>query len=122
MECSLQVGSELLPQAKEFKYLGVLLMSEGKMEQEMDRRIGAASAIMQALYWSVVVKMYCFIYVPRLTYGHKLCVVTERTRSRIQATKMSCLRRVTGLSFRDSVRRSDIWTELGVEPMLLCVS
>jgi len=37
--CSLRVGSELLPQAKEFKYLGVLFTSEGKMEQEMDRRI-----------------------------------------------------------------------------------
>jgi len=31
VECSLRVGSELLPQAKEFKYLGVLFTSEGKM-------------------------------------------------------------------------------------------
>jgi len=41
---------------KEFKYLGVLFTSEGKMEREMDRRIGAASAVMPALYRSVVVK------------------------------------------------------------------
>ena len=56
VECSLRVGSELLPQAKEFKYLGVLFTSEGKMEREMDRRIGAVSAVMRALYRSVVVK------------------------------------------------------------------
>ena len=56
VECSLRVGSELLPQAKEFKYLGVLFTSEGKMEREMDRWIGAASAVMRALYRSVVVK------------------------------------------------------------------
>jgi len=56
LECSLRVGNELLPQAKEFKYLGVLFTSEGKMEREMDRRIGAASTVMRALYWSVVVK------------------------------------------------------------------
>ena len=48
--------SELLPQAKEFKYLGVLFTSEGKMEREMDRRIGAASAVMRAPYRYVVVK------------------------------------------------------------------
>ena len=125
VECSLRVTSELLPQAKEFKYLGVLVTSEGKIEREMDRRIGAASAVMRALYRSVVVKkelsrkaklsIYRSIYVPTLTYGHELWVVTERTRLRIQAAKMSFLRRVAGLSLRDKVRSSDIRRELGVE-------
>ena len=56
MACSLQVGGELLPQVEEFKYLGVLFMSEGRMEHKIDRRIRTAAAVMQALYWSVVVK------------------------------------------------------------------
>ncbi|KAI3360475.1 hypothetical protein L3Q82_002268 [Scortum barcoo] len=42
--CPLQVGGEVLPQVEEFKYLGVLFTSEGKIEREIDRRIGAASA------------------------------------------------------------------------------
>ncbi|KAI3370772.1 hypothetical protein L3Q82_007308 [Scortum barcoo] len=42
--CPLRVGGEVLPQVEEFKYLGVLFTSEGKMEREIDRRIGAASA------------------------------------------------------------------------------
>uniref|UniRef100_A0A671XIN0 Reverse transcriptase domain-containing protein n=1 Tax=Sparus aurata TaxID=8175 RepID=A0A671XIN0_SPAAU len=37
--CSLQVGGEFLPQVEEFKYLGVLFTSEGRMERETDRRI-----------------------------------------------------------------------------------
>ncbi|KAI3365879.1 hypothetical protein L3Q82_000865 [Scortum barcoo] len=41
--CPLRVGGEVLPQVEEFKYLGVLFTSEGKMEREIDRRIGAAS-------------------------------------------------------------------------------
>jgi len=63
------------------------------MEREMDRRIGAASAVMRALYRSVVVKkelsrkvkllIYRSIYVPTLTYGHESWVVTERMRLRI---------------------------------------
>ena len=69
------------------------------MEREIDRRIGAASAVMRTLHGSVVVKrelsrkaklsIYQSIYVPTLTYGHELWVVTERTRSRVQA-KFKC--------------------------------
>ncbi|KAI3353709.1 hypothetical protein L3Q82_004937 [Scortum barcoo] len=48
--CPLQVGGEVLPQVEEFKYLGVLFTSEGKMEHEIDRRlIGAASAALSAV-------------------------------------------------------------------------
>ncbi len=43
VDCSLWVESQLLLQAKEFKYLRVLFTSEGKMELEMDRWIGAAT-------------------------------------------------------------------------------
>ncbi|TWW56724.1 hypothetical protein D4764_08G0007110 [Takifugu flavidus] len=132
VECLLRVKEEILPQVEEFKYLGVLFTSEGRMEQEVDRRIGAASAVMRTLHRSVVVKrrelsrkaklsIYRLIFVPTLTYGHELWVMTERTRSRVQAAEMSFLRRVAGLSLRDRVRSSAIREELGVEPLLLRV-
>ncbi|KAG1932899.1 hypothetical protein F2P79_020886 [Pimephales promelas] len=127
--CPLQVGGEILPQVEEFNYLGVLFTSEGRMEQEIDRRIGAASAVMRSMYRSVVVKkelsrkakllIYWSIYVPTLTYGHELWVMTERTRSRMQAAEMSFLHRVAGRSLRDRVRSSVTREELRVEPLLL---
>ncbi|TWW64917.1 hypothetical protein D4764_22G0005640 [Takifugu flavidus] len=111
VECLLRVGEEVLPQAEEIKYLGFLFTSEGRMEREIDRRIGAASAVMWALNRSLVVKkelsrkaklsIYRSIYVPVLTYGHQRWVMTERTRSWIQAAEMSFLRRVARLSLRD---------------------
>ena len=64
-----------------------------------------------SIYWS--------IFVPTLTYEG--WVMTERTRSRIQAAEMSFLRRVAGVSLRDRVRSSVIRERLGVEPLLLCV-
>ncbi|KAI3361110.1 hypothetical protein L3Q82_013312, partial [Scortum barcoo] len=48
--CPLWVGGEILPQMEEFKNLGVLFTSEGKMEREINRRIGAASAVMWSVY------------------------------------------------------------------------
>lgn len=44
---SLWVGTELL---------GVLLTSEARMEQKIDKQIGAASAVIQELNWTIVVK------------------------------------------------------------------
>ncbi|KAK3564781.1 hypothetical protein QTP86_026411, partial [Hemibagrus guttatus] len=127
--CTLQVEGEVLPQVEEFKYLGVLFTSEGRMDREIDRRIGAAAAVMRSMYRSVVVKkelsrkvklsIYQSIYVPTLTYGHELWVMTERVRSRIQAAEMSFLHRVVGHSLRDRVRSSVTQEELGVEPLLL---
>ena len=38
--CSLRFGGEFLPQVQEFKCLGFLFKSEGRMECETDRRIG----------------------------------------------------------------------------------
>ena len=88
-------------QMKEFKYLGVLFASEGTMEREIGRRIGAAGAVLRSLYRTVVTKrelsrkaklsIYRSIFVPILTYGHEGWVMTERTRSRVQAAEMSFL-------------------------------
>lgn len=40
-----QVSGMSLSQLEEFRYLGVLFMSEGRMEREIDRRIGAVSGV-----------------------------------------------------------------------------
>ena len=48
-----------------------------------------------------------------------VAVVTERMRSRIQAAKMSFLRRLAGLSLRERVRNSDTQERLRVELLLL---
>ncbi|TWW57289.1 1-phosphatidylinositol 4,5-bisphosphate phosphodiesterase delta-3-A [Takifugu flavidus] len=50
VECLFRVKEEILPQVEEFKYLRVLFTSEGRMEQEIDRQIGVASAVMRTLH------------------------------------------------------------------------
>ncbi|TWW63115.1 hypothetical protein D4764_03G0001230 [Takifugu flavidus] len=131
VKCLLQVKEEILPQVEEFKYLRVLFTSEGRIEQEIDRRIGAASAVIRILHQSVVMKRELSqkaklsicqsIFVPILTKGHEVWVMTERTRSQGQAAEISFFCRVAGLFLRDRVRSSAIWEELGVEPLLLRV-
>ncbi|KAK3569880.1 hypothetical protein QTP86_006752 [Hemibagrus guttatus] len=106
--CTLQVGGEVLPQVEEFKYLGVLFTSEGRMDREIGRRIGAAAAVMRSMYRSVVVKkelsrkaklsIYQSIYAPTLTYGHELWVMTERPLVSKVLTDLISGRRLTSVS------------------------
>ena len=59
----------------------------------------------RSLYWTAVKKrelspkaklsVYWLVYIPILTYGHKLWVMNERMRLRIQVAEISFLRRAT---------------------------
>lgn len=71
----------------------------------MNSRIGATSAVMEVLCWSIVVKnelgmkakrfISCSLYAPPLTCGKKLWIVTERIGSTTQEVEMSFLRRMS---------------------------
>ena len=52
----LQVKGATLTQVEKFKYLGVAFTSDGRQDGELDTLIGKASAVMQALHYSVVMK------------------------------------------------------------------
>jgi exonuclease III len=129
VQCALHVSGASLKQVEKYKYLGVSFTSNGKWNTEIDRRIGAASAVMRQLYRGVISKaelsreakisVFKSIYVPTLTYGHELWVMTERMRSRVQAAEMRFLRRVAGVRLLDRVRSSAIRESLGIEPLLL---
>ena len=55
-QCVLQVNGATLKQVEKFKYLGVAFTSDGRQDEELDTRIGKASAVMRALRYSVVMK------------------------------------------------------------------
>ena len=86
-----------LKQVEKLKYLGVAFTSDGRQDEELDTRIGKASAVMRALHYSVVMKrelskkaklsIFRAVFVPILTYGHESWVMTERMRSQVQASR-----------------------------------
>ena len=117
VDCLLRVGEEISLQVV-FQYVGVLFT------RQLNKRIGAASAVIRTLHWSVVLNRAHSLNLPvdlcsSFTNGHELWVVTKRTRSEVQAAEMSFF--YLGLSLRHSLRSSPIWEELGVEPLLLHV-
>ena len=65
--------------------------------------------------------MFKSLFLPTLTYGQESWILTERTRSRVQAVEMRFLRRIVGVTRLDRIRNNDIRTNLQVEPLLLSV-
>ena len=128
-QCSLQVSGVSLKQVEKFKYLGVAFTSDGRQDEELDIRMGRASAVVRALQHSVVMKrelskkaklsVFKTVFVPILTYGHESWVMTERVRSQVQASEMRFLRKIKGVTLLDKVRSSEIRKSLNIEPLLL---
>ncbi len=103
MDCPLLVGNKSFPQVKEFKYLGDLFTNEGTMEQET----GAVRAVVtkRALSQKAKLLIYWSVFIPSLTYGLEGWVMTDKTRSWIQAAVMGFLR-VASVFLREKVRSS----------------
>jgi len=123
------VSGVSLKQVEKFKYLGVVFTSDGRQDEELDTRMGKASAVMQALQYSVVMQrelskkaklsVFKTVFLPILTYGHESCVMTERIRSQVQASEMRFLRRIKRVTLFNKVRSSEFRKFLNVEPLLL---
>ena len=129
-QCVLQVNGATLKQVEKFKYLGVAFASDGRQDEELDTRIGKASAAMRALHYSVVkrelskkakLSIFKAVFVPILTYGHKSWVMTKKVRSQVQASEMRfyeeskelhCLTRCVALKFENLLTSSRYFSEL----------
>ena len=80
-QCVLQVNEATVKQVEKFKYLGVAFTSDGRQDEELNTRIGKASAEMRALHYSVVRKrelskkaklsFFRTVFMPIFTCGHE---------------------------------------------------
>ena len=130
-QCAVSVDGTPLNQVEKFKYLGIEFSNDARLDCEIDRRIGSASAILRSLYRSVVTKkevswrmkmaIFKAVYRPALIYGHEQWVMTERIRSRIRAAEMRFLRTAAGLTLRDKTHSSTIRESLKAKSLLLYI-
>ena len=84
---------------------------------------------MHALHRSVVMErefsrkaklaVFRFIFVPILTYGHESWVFTERMPSRVQASEMRFLLKITRVALLEEVWSIQIHNSLNLKSLLL---
>ena len=73
--------------------------------------VGAMKAIVlenRGLSWKAKMQVYNAMVVPIMTYGCELWVLREKEKSRLQATEMSILRKVIGVTRMYHIRNEEI--------------
>ena len=78
-QCVLQVNGATTKKVEKFEHLAVAFTSDERQDEELDTRIGKASAVTRAMHYSVVMKrelsekanlsIFKTVFAPILTYG-----------------------------------------------------
>ncbi|XP_073989088.1 uncharacterized protein [Rhodnius prolixus] len=124
----IRIKGKTLEQVGVYKYLGVLISSDGRVKDELNSRCAASGKLFQAINKKFVSKrevskqtklrIFNSIYLPTLTYGCESWALTKNSKNRIQAAEMRYLRRVEGKTRRDRVRNTTIRSNLGCEAVV----
>ena len=100
-----------------YRYLGVNVMNDGKMNGEVNHRIGEAEKVSVRLQnqWKrrcitreAKVRMYEWIVEPSLLHGSEVCGLNVHERKRTEALEMKCLRNICGMRKMGRFRNEEI--------------
>ena len=98
------------------KYLGVIISSNGRMQKEVEARIGSAMGMIGGMSKAVLrrrelskgttLKVVNATMMPSLLYGCEVWSMTKQQKSKVQATQMNVLR-IQGVSRMERIRSED---------------
>lgn len=109
---------------EQYKYLGVKLTSDGKLDQAIrDRNLlgRKAIAMLNGILWDQRIskdnkkRIYNSVVKPIITYGSEVWQLKKRTQEMLKATEMDFWRRSAGISRRERVRNERVREIMGVE-------
>ena len=109
----LKLQGEMLKRAKNFKYLGLTVSSDGRCKEEVRRRIQAGwmswkkvSGILcdRKLSARVKGKKYKSVVRPAMLYGMEMVAVTERHVGKMEVTELKMVKWALGVTRKDKMR------------------
>lgn len=125
---NIKIDNEKLEQVKVYKYLGVKIEENGKMEAEINTRIQNTIKLFHSMRQNFLknkeistptkIKIFKTIYRPVLTFSCESWTLNRTEKSRIQAVEMKYLRAVRGVTRMDRQRNEKIREELKIESVL----
>src|SRR5256885_17189993 len=106
-----------MEEVNDFRYLGIILSSNGSMRNKLEHRIGEGKKVFGALekVWKnremprkVKTSLYESIVVPTVVYGCEGWYLKESEKRVIEVFEMKCLRSICGVRRIDRVRREEL--------------
>ena len=123
-----RLNEHKIEQVDHFRYLGVLIDNEGNQEKEMNERIHKANITYKTIKNTIInnrelsiktkLTVYKTIVQPILTYGSESWIISNKYKSKLQATEMKVLRRIKGVTKMDKIKSQTIRDELEIRPLL----
>nr|CAH7739892.1 unnamed protein product [Callosobruchus chinensis] len=122
---NISIDGKKLEDVDTFKYLGTVIDSTGREDQNLGERISGAGKLFWALNRSCFskrelsiktkLKVYKTLVLPVLLWGSESWVLSKRMKQQLQTMEMKFLRRIKGVTRADRIRNEDIRKELGIE-------
>jgi len=121
-EVNISLNDSRMEAVECYRYLGVDISNDGRMNEEVRHRIGEArkaSGALQKLWKNrrmsneAKVGMYEGIVEPSLLYGCEAWVMNVHERRKVEAVEMSCLRSICGVRRIDRISNVEIRRRCG---------
>ncbi|MEL7302024.1 MAG: reverse transcriptase family protein, partial [Pseudomonadota bacterium] len=121
-EMNISLNNNRMEEVECYRYLGVDIAHDGRMNDEVSHRIGEARKVSGALQklWKnrrmsmeAKVGMYEGIIEPTLLYGCEAWVLNVHERRKVEAVEMSCLRSICGVRRIDRIPNVEIRRRCG---------
>lgn len=121
----IKINKNTVEQVENIKYLGAVIDSTGKQEEEINHRITSTIKLFHCIRRGLINKkeisnntkmtVYKKIFLPTLLHGCESWVLTEKLHKKIQVVEMKYLRRVANVTVMDKIRNNTIreWLNIG---------
>ena len=124
---SIRARGEDIEVTQSFTYLGSAVHNSGLSDQEVNRRIGLASGVMNSIDRSIwrsrylcrgtKLRVFKALILPVLLYGSETWTLSRALESRLDAFCNRSLRRIMGYGWEDFVSNQRLHRETGVGPV-----
>lgn len=128
---NIKINEEKIEQVARFKYLGSIFTEDGKIDEEISERAGAAGRLFNSIKTDflnkkeipsdVKVEVFKKVAVPTLTYASESWTTTEMHRSKIRSAEMRFLRKIDGKNKLDKIRNEKFREKLGTKPVEITI-
>ena len=127
--CNITINNKKIKQVDKFEYLGSLITSDAKCDQEINRRIGMTKVAfhkMKKLLCNSKLAMKtklrvleCYV-IPILIYSSECWTISDNMKKKVEATELWFLRRMLKIPWTSYTNNEEVLKRSGTQRKLLC--
>lgn len=124
---SIQINGQEIEQVDSYKYLGSIIESNGRIDKEINERMGKAGRIYNTMKTTflgkreipknIKIEVIKKVVRPTILYSSESWTLSGKQKTRINAIEMRFLRKIQGKTRRDRIRNETYRQQLKIKPI-----